>query len=456
MHSVLAVILAALYLILNLATAERSPTVSMDEVWFVEPAVNLARGRGFTTAAWDVQDRHQFWAGNAPLYSLLLSGWMRVVDLTPRGVRSLNYVLALLAAVCCVVAATRHGFLPRPRERLLLFAALLCTHSISFSYRSGRYDTTAMLVFSLAFLATSVRRAWLRYTLLACCGVFVLPAGFQLSVYTAVLSVLLILFLGRRVLPDLVAFGAGVAAGLLVLYAVYASHGVWDDFLSTLSRHSVVPVAEAQSTGFNDLAGKWRQLPGAALVDKVNLILIAVLLVVARRSRGAMFAVSLAVALPLIIQLLYTYRIYYGWMTVIPLLIAVVASGHRLAYAAAVLAMVFGLPARIALSAVEWDARDYEPVRQLVTRNLRPEDWAYVDFQAYYPAKRLAGEVFLPPYLRAFTPAEKQRVSVLVLGSESDKYRFSFPGTWRQVDALSRPETTFAAPYELAVYRRVR
>lgn len=450
-----AALLIIAYTVVNLVTAERSPTVSMDEVWFAEPAVNLAEGRGFTTAAWDVQDRHQLWAGNAPLYSCVLSGWLRVFDLTPRGVRSLNYFLALLSAACVVAAAGRHGLLTRRGARLLLLAALLCTHSISFSYRSGRYDTTAMLVFSLAFLATTARRRSIRFTLLACCGALVLPAGFQLSVYTAVLGVLLLLFLGRRILPDLIMFGIGVLVGFLVLYAVYDSHGVWDDFLSTLSRHSVVPVGEAQKTAFNDVAAKWRQVPGALWVDKVNLLLAAVVLIVARRSRRAMFAVTLALALPVVVQLLYTYRIYYGWMIVVPLLVVLASTGHRLAYAAIVLATLIGLPARVALTAMEWDERDYEPVRTFVERNVHPGEWAYVDFQAYYPAKRRAGEVFLPPYLRAFTLAEKERLSVLVLGAASDKYRFSLPGKWEQVDVLSGRKTSFAAPYSLTAYRRV-
>ena len=454
MQAALAAIIAGLYLVLNLVTAERSPTVSMDEVWFAEPAVNLAEGRGFTTAAWDVQDRHQTWAGNAPLYSFILSGWLRFVELTPRGVRSLNYFLALLSAICVVIAAGRFGLVTRPHARLLLFAALLCTHSISFSYRAGRYDTTAMLVFAAAFLAASVKRQPIRYALLALCGLFVLPAGFQLSVYAAVLSALLLAFFGKQVIPCLAAFGVGILGGLLILYAVYSSHGVWDDFLSTLGRHSVVPVAEAQETGFNQLAGKWVQLPRALLVDKVNLLLTIVLIVVARRNRLAMFAITLALAFPLIVQLLYTYRIYYGWMLVIPLLIALLISGHRIACAAVAVAIVAGLPLRMAITAKEWRARDYEPVRQLVSRNVRAQDWAYVDFQAYYPVKRAAAEVFLPPYLHAFTPPEKQRLSVLILGAESDKYRFSLPGNWRKVDSLSQSGTTFAAPYELTVYRK--
>ena len=449
-----AAIIGAIYLVLNLVTAERSPTVSMDEVWFAEPAVNLAEGRGFTTSAWDVQDRHQMWAGNAPLYSFLLSGWLRVAELTPRGVRSLNYFLALLSAFFVVIAASRFGLVTQPSSRLMLFAALLCTHSISFSYRAGRYDTTAMLVFAAAFLAASVNRSGLRYALLALCGLFVLPAGFQLGVYAAVLSALLLAFFGRRVISYLMAFGVGIIGGLVILYAVYASHGVWDDFLSTLGRHSVVPVAEAQQTGFNQLGGKWAQLPRALLIDKVNLLLTIVLAIVARRNRLAVFAITLAIVFPLLVQLLYTYRIYYGWMIVIPLLIALLASDHRLALAAVVVAIVIGLPLRLAITAAQWRARDYEPVRQLVMRNVHATDWAYVDFQAYYPAKRAAAEVYLPPYVHAFTAAEKQRLTVLILGIESDKYRFAIPGSWRKVDGLSQRGPTFAAPYELAVYRK--
>ena len=449
----LALLIGAMYLAINIFTAERSPTVSMDEVWFVEPAINFVEGRGFTTNAWDTQDRFEFWAGNAPLYSMLLGGWLEVAPFSPRGVRALNYVITLLAALAVWVGVWRFGLVTRPSSRLLLIAAILCSYSISFSSRSGRYDCTAMLLFALVFLAASFRKP----VLVALGALFIIPAGFQLSVYSFVLAALVLWFFRARALPYLIAFSGGLIAGLFALVALYAANGVLSDFIGTLTRHSVAGMATAaEASPFNRLADKWRQIPKALLTDPFNLLLAAVLLV--RKEKLARLAVVLALGLPVLIQLLYTYRIYYGWMIVIPLLVAALMIDTKLMRIAVIVVILGGLPLRWALTAIEWQSRDYRPVEQLVARNVQQGEWVFSDWQAYYPVKQRTADVFLPPYLRAFTPKEKERVSVLILGRESAKFRYSFPGEWRQVDAYKAPEgvrRTFGArPYELTVWRR--
>lgn len=453
---VTAALLAALYLGVNIFTAERSPTVSMDEVWFVEPAANLVEGRGFTTGAWDTQDRTEFWAGNAPLYSMTLSAWLRVAPFSARGVRSLNYVITLLAAIAVWLAVARFGLIARSGPRLLLFAGVLSSYSISFSSRSGRYDCTAMLLFALAFLAAAYRKP----VLVALAAFFVIPAGFQLSVYSAILCALLLVFFRQRALPYVIAFAGGLIAGLFALCALYAANGVLSDFIGTLTRHSVAGMATAaETTPFNRLADKWRQLPKALLTDPFNLLLVAVLLFTAHKERVARLAIVLAIALPLIVQLLYTYRIYYGWMIVIPLLIATLMVDRRIAVAAAIFVILGGLPLRWALTALEWRARDYAPVEQLVASHVQPGEWVFSDWQAYYPVKQRTADVFLPPYIRAFTAEEKNRVTLLILGRDSAKFRYQFPGAWREVGSYRAPEPARrggfgARPYDLTVWRR--
>src|SRR3954452_4931833 len=58
----------ALNLIHARNSADRSPTVAKDEPIFTEPALNLIHGRRFTVAGRNGQRDH-FWTGNAPLYS---------------------------------------------------------------------------------------------------------------------------------------------------------------------------------------------------------------------------------------------------------------------------------------------------------------------------------------------------------------------------------------------------
>ena len=42
--------------------------------------------------------------------------------------------------------------------------------------------------------------------------------------------------------------------------------------------------------------------------------------------------------------------------------------------------------------------RDPDPVNRLVAEQVRPTDWVYSEYEAYYPAKKAAAVLFLPPY----------------------------------------------------------
>lgn len=477
--------IAAAFLVANMFTAERSPTVSMDEVWFAEPATNLADGRGFTTSAWDTQDRHEFWAGNAPLYSLLLREWLRVAPLTPLGVRSLNYFITLLAVFLVWFGSRRFHLINQGSSEMLLVVILLCSYSISFSYRSGRYDCLALLLFSMVFAAASLE--WLpgRYAGTVGGAAFIAPAGFQLIAFAAILGALLLLWYGRAAIPYVAVFAAGIIVGVIHLYLLYETHGVWDAFLSTISRHSVVTIGEAPTSPWNQLGSKWLQIPISLIVDPVNGFLVLVTGGIAYLHRSALhapvrkmilFSLSAAVALPVLIELLYTYRIYYGWVVVVPLTISLLALRdnldgasawgppfRRLAVTAIGVAIVVGLPARLTVTLLEWSARDYAPVEELVERNVTSRDWVFADFQAYYPVKRIAAVTFLPPYERVMPADDRARVTVLILGKASFKHRHVFPGEWIKTDELASPADAGifglrrahgARPYELVVLRR--
>ena len=469
-------LIAVLFLVLNLLTASRSPTVAMDEVTFTEPAWNLANGHGFVIAGWNGQEHH-FWTGNAPLYSLLLSLWLRVVPFTPAGVRSLNYLLTLLAALLICAAATRWKLIAGSAARILLFTALLCTYSIAFSYRGGRYDCTCILLLAIIFAAA----AFSRFVVFLAAALIPL-AGFQLPAYIALVSVLLLIAFRRHVVPLLVTIWSGIVVGIVGLYALFTSQGVWPEFLTTIGRHSIVHVANVEATSLNHLAGKWARLPHALLVDPLNLLLtIAVALLLWRSSAvlprrvkiAGWLAVAIGVLLPPMMELLYMYRIYYGWTVVIPLLLALAAihdvAFRRTTLALLLLAIVVGLPLRLLLTACEWRARDYRPVEQLVARNVGAADRVYTDFPAYYPVKRRAAAIALPlhvfpPYERMITPAQAAATSVIILSPDRMEDLSSFPGPWHEVDALVtrsdcplRLQKSFGARlYDLHVFRRTR
>src|SRR5687768_12441274 len=78
-----ALALCLLVTVANIVTGSRSPTVWIDEVMFCDPAINYLTGRGFTSTAWPVQSREETFAGNAPLYPLMLIPWLKVFGVGP-------------------------------------------------------------------------------------------------------------------------------------------------------------------------------------------------------------------------------------------------------------------------------------------------------------------------------------------------------------------------------------
>ena len=65
--------LCLFFLAISLVTASRFPPVWIDEVQFTDPAANLVLHGHFSSTVWIVQRGDEFWAGNTPLYTLMLA-----------------------------------------------------------------------------------------------------------------------------------------------------------------------------------------------------------------------------------------------------------------------------------------------------------------------------------------------------------------------------------------------
>jgi len=100
------------------------------------------------------------------------------------------------------------------------------------------------------------------------------------------------------------------------------------------------------------------------------------------------------------------------------------------------LACAAGLPARLAVTCREWGLRDPGPVAQIVAEQVRPTDWVYSEYEAYYPAKKTAAVLFLPPYAGlipemkgqqpALSAAERERVDLLILKPSTEQETLQF------------------------------
>ncbi len=437
-----------LILLPNLVTAARSPTVWMDEVMLAEPAANLLLGRGLVSNAWPRFAPSRAWAGNAPLHTWLLAPWIAVWGLTPTAVRAINFLYIGVAALLLWAAVRSFELIRAPVLRIALVALVLCENAVVFSYRGGRYDTLGVLLVAMAAAAAAVKTPALRTALLVLIGIPVPFAGLQLVPYAAVVFLALLLVFGPRTLRATVPSGAGIAAGGALLYAVFRALGTWDAF---------VLAVRGQRTGAEAGAG---MVLGA---DPTLLLAIAALLIgVKTWRRFDVLALVLVAAVPIVVGLSGRFPRYYLWMIAIPAVVAATGVWERLPSRRAGLAvaalLIFGamagLPARLAVTAIEWRQRDYAPVEDLVARGIKPGDVVYADWQAFYGIVHTGARVYYPAY--SLAPEEKASLTRLMISPDDfGSVSQALGGRWREMDCLrSAPYGLGAKLYSLCVYAR--
>ncbi len=471
------VLFLLLFLLVNVITADRYPFPFLDEVFYTDPAVNYLTGHGFTTTVLGL-DSPIFYFYNGPAHSALLIPWLQVFGISMRSVRSINFAYMAIAVVLIWSAAKRIPVVFSTRMRLLLVSMLVCDYSIIFSYRCGRYDCLGMLVVAFAFWSFSLASTPLRLTALSIVGAASPWIGLQLLPLEAVLAGTLLVFTLSRYWREIFAFFTGVATGGLGLLGFFASHGVLRYFFEFLN-------SQSKGIGFfgSLLHGEFRH--SNMLPKDFSLPLVAcaiVLLAFASYRRHSLRLHSLltyglisSVVLALTLIAVGKFPTYYGWMIYIPLAICVCGSldlappttGRRYATALCVVASIVGVSLHVLACARDWKDRDYSKVQQFVNANVRPDDWAYVSPQAYFPAKLTGATTLFWDPGTWMSPDQKDRVTVCVIDPKKLWVLKVLGGTWYNTGPDLIPVHTglfgsedrwgfLSLPnYRLSVYRRV-
>ncbi len=355
-----------LFVLVNVLTASRSPAVWQDEAQLVDPAMNFLSGRGFTSSAWVMQTKEEFFAGNSPLYSFLLVPWMAVLGLSITAARSLNFVLMALSAWVVWRACKDSGCVRSPGWRLGLVLALTCGHGVTFCHRSGRLDVTLMLLAALTFWAAvgvPDHRRGLRLALMAMLAMVYPWAGLHLLLGSAVVFGCLMAATPGRWVPEAGAVGIGGALGLGVMRAVLGLAGLWSPIGGNLSVQTVArgdPRAGSVLARVQETAENVLFLLGKDLSTLMVMALGAGLVAIGlwrlrpwdgdhpRRQRGwsnpacmstrlwplldgrVVFSVVCFAAGPLAMKLLAKYPTYMTWIVYAPICIAVASLGAEL------------------------------------------------------------------------------------------------------------------------------
>jgi hypothetical protein len=455
-------------LLVNLFTASRSPTVWSDEVMFTEPAANVVLGKGLTSTAWPRLTPETTWAGNAPLHTWLLVPWIKVFGLTPTVVRAVGFMYVGLAAFLLWWAVRTSRLVTLPLLRVGLVVVILFDTAVSFSYRSGRYDALGMLLAAMV-AATVAARPSLRFAFscLVPIGILVPFTGLQLVPYAIVVSLVSFAVFGPRTLRLSIPLGLGVAMGGVLLYATLLKLGNWDAFV--LSVRGFRGTDQAISSYVTRLLDSFRALGTDPLLLLVIVVLLLGVLSVQLRNanwrRFDVMALILVIAVPTIVGFSGRFPNYYLWMISIPGIIAAFqvcerfrrgdARLRRLSWAVGALLVIgamSGLPARLAVTMIEWSRRDYEPVEALVSRAVKGDDVIFADWQAFYALARVGATVYYPAY--RMNPHEKAALTKLIVAPEDfQRIIITLGGNWHEVGALhSAPYGLGAKLYNLRIY----
>ena len=422
----LPIVISVVFLAVNILTASRSPTIWQDEVMFLDPAANLASGKGFRTTFWSFQDPQKTFTANVPLYPLILAGWIKLGVMEPGWVRSLNFFLML--GIVWMLGEILRPFVAQNKKTgsglgLFYFLAL-GWGSIAFSYRSGRYDILCGLL--LTTIIYGVLRKSRAGTWAASVAAFLcLWAGLQNGIVLAV-EILAALVVWRReaVKPILL---VGVSAGIgsiCLLFWMWSVEGL-ENFLKSV-----------RLLGGAKPASLMEFIRGTVRWDLAVLLMICGGFWTAQKHHwkaGQKWALLMGIAVPITFGLLGKYPVYYSLFSILPLLFFFCSLEKRgwhgvIAWVLLVLVIGTGLPARAGLALFEWKERSPENLHDGLAELIKPGANVLADYPFYYVLRKAGASIYGPSFLESEIPQNLQTL-VTYPGNPIDQ--------WAQVNSWS-------------------
>lgn len=463
--------LIALFLAINLATATRSPTVWEDEVAYADPAVNVVLGHGFTSTAWPWQSRTERFVGNSPAYSLMLVPWLKVFGVSPLAVRSMNFAVMAVAMVIAWLTLRNAWPAAKAWQRLGVVAVFATMNSVTFAYRSGRYDAMGIALVCLFLLGVTLEHRLTRLVVMTVAVALMPVTGLHIAMFVTLGAGVVALAYRPWRKPLAIAMVIGLAAGYAVLWVTVEALASWQAFRTAIANTATPPAMTLAARLVRCLLLQpWLTIRTAPSIAAL-LLAVIVLAWAGRSSRGtwriaavAILGTWLGIAAGTWPRGEFAY--YYSCYIELWLLAACVLLWKhaprgwpaRIAAALMVVAGAAGLPARTVVTAMEWQRRDYAPVEQFVADAVNESDRVLCVAQAYYPAKLHSREIYLRAHIGQLNDADLAALTVLIANPRDvEPFTKAAGGKWMEVGryASEGPVGGTALPYELIVLRRL-
>jgi hypothetical protein len=434
------------FLLVGIFLGSRLHPVWIDEVMLTEPAANLALYDSFTSAAWWHQNAQEFHVGVSFLYTVLLALWIKVLGFSIEKVRLFNYVLMLLSITLIWLVIKKLALIKFSWLRIILVVSCLLPAGITFIYTSGRYDTSCIFLSALVWGAFLIKDAKIRWLTMTIIGFFFPLSGLSAVAFAIIFGVILLLFNFQRFFREFVALIGGFILGMLFLYALYSTNGVWDDFVGvTLGQiadnanrnRSVIDIIFSKVSKLFDpkdyvCRGCSEDLSFPPLSVLLIILIFYELLTKSFRWRSpSFFALITVITIPTTMCFLGKYPLYYSWMSMFPLIICICWSFNNILekntgkiqttiITIAFLVLLFyanllGLPYRAQITLQQWEKNDYTKVQNFLDNKINQEDNIYADFQTFYALKSRGKRVYFPTYHTRMTPEDRDNLSLIVI-----------------------------------------
>jgi hypothetical protein len=443
-------------LIFNLATARLFPSVWMDEVMFAEPAANLAQGKGLVSTAWAFSDGQKIWAGNSPLYSILMGGWFRAVGFSELAARAFCMICWYFGSVMLILMLFKAGVLRSWFGAVAINIFLWGDYAFSFIYRSGRYDVLGYLLVCACVLLLVPNKNGRASTLAlgVCCllipwshtllGAFVaLGAGCAFA--AGIIS-------KKNIISILVCLVLGATTFILYLQ----KFGLTDQFVASTQflRAIYVNPTENMPLGEKAMSAFW-SLFTADKIFFLYIILVGYYIWQEYKAKTitqklcSFFGAGLAWAgiATLILSFGYRQTIYNCWISVLPVVILSVYSLERIAFVSrytalailAILVLPIGAFGRCAIYPLLDEPPPEERLGKIIS-SLDGNGDVLVDWQLFYYVQRNKGTMYYSWALHVLSPQDKDKIRLALIRPEHQDLLQQIGGEWELLNVLeSRP-----------------
>ena len=482
-------VVSVLWIIFNLIILTRSPTVWMDEVAYSDPAVNLYLFGNFFSSAWRSIPPDKFWSGNVPGYQFLLYLWFSFTGFSLETTRLFPLIITLFSGLFFTYSLNEAKLIKSKVILVGFFITFLYSGSVSYAYKQVRPDIICILLLALLFRVMTLKvnnsnDIPPQKKILFIAGCITPLFGLQFLPFFTLLFLCNYFLFGK--VKDIY-FGlfyiTGALVGLFLLVVLYYANGSLEYFIASITPHVKILNSQVISEDIFNInsPSSWLELFSK---DIGSIILLSMILTVytirkytyqhvAVEKKLLTAALLVFIFIPFGMAGLGMYRPYYTFMVGIPLIIIaaiyidlliLTSAPHKLIRLASLFFLIIlltGFPARFILSINEWEERDYSIVTRFVLKNVNETDIAFINWQAYYPAKIKAKKILF--HYDISNHSDISKVSVLIVEKDFFKKNSAFnESQWIEIDSLGllRPQNkkyyfiSVANKYELTAYRR--